>query len=184
MGLVSIQPETAGAFLQVNRAMSELLGYSEDELSRLSVRDVTHPDDLPETTEELTRVIAGDSSGFDLEKRYVRADGSVIWGLLHVSLVRDTSGAPLYVIGQVQNITEWKTAREQLARQALHDDLTGLSNRRKLSRISRSSSRHRARRRHSCFSSTSTASRRTATPSSTPRATRSSGSSPSDSSGR
>jgi diguanylate cyclase (GGDEF)-like protein/PAS domain S-box-containing protein len=132
MGLVSIQPETAGTFLQVNRAMSELLGYSEDELSRLSVRDVTHPDDLPETTEELSRVIAGDSSGFDLENRYVRADGSVIWGLLHVSLVRDTSGAPLYVIGQVQDITERKTAREQLARQALHDDLTGLSNRRKL----------------------------------------------------
>ena len=132
MGLVSIVPDTAGRFIQVNRAMSELLGYTADELSRLSFREITHPDDLEESTASFGRILAGDAAGYDLEKRYVRADGNVIWGLVHVSVVRDSSGNPLYAIGQIQDITERKTAREQLARQALQDELTGLSNRRKL----------------------------------------------------
>jgi PAS domain S-box-containing protein/diguanylate cyclase (GGDEF)-like protein len=132
MGLVSIGPDSPGRFIQVNRAMSELLGYTEDELSRLSFRDITHADDLEESTASFGDLLAGKAPSYDLEKRYVRADGNVIWGLLHVSLVRDSSGNPLYAIGQIQDVTERKTAREQLARQALQDELTGLSNRRKL----------------------------------------------------
>jgi diguanylate cyclase (GGDEF)-like protein/PAS domain S-box-containing protein len=132
MGLVSIAPGNAGGFIQVNRAMSELLGYAEDELSRLAFRDVTHPDDVDESISSFERLVAGDTPSYDLEKRYVRADGRVIWGLVHVSLVRDTAGNPMYAIGQIQDITERKAAREQLTRQALQDDLTGLSNRRKL----------------------------------------------------
>jgi len=132
MGLVSIAPESAGHFVQVNRAMSDLMGYTKEELLRLSFRDVTHPDDLEDSTASFGRLLAGDAAGYDLEERYVRADGDVIWGQLHVSLVRDSSGSPLYAIGQIQDVTERKTAREQLARQALQDELTGLSNRRRL----------------------------------------------------
>jgi diguanylate cyclase (GGDEF)-like protein/PAS domain S-box-containing protein len=132
MGLVSIRPESAGRFIQVNRALSELLGYTDDELSHLSFRDITHPDDLEESIGAYEHLLAGDAPSYDLEKRYIRADGSIIWGLIHVSLVRDTSGNPLYAIGQIQDITERKAAREQLTHQALHDELTGLRNRRKL----------------------------------------------------
>jgi diguanylate cyclase (GGDEF)-like protein/PAS domain S-box-containing protein len=132
MGLVSMASDSVGHFLHVNRAMSDLLGYTQEELSRLSFRDVTHPDDLEESNASFARLAAGDALAYDLEKRYVRADGDVIWGLLHVSLVRDSSGNPLYAIGQIQDVTERKTARELLARQALQDELTGLSNRRKL----------------------------------------------------
>jgi diguanylate cyclase (GGDEF)-like protein/PAS domain S-box-containing protein len=132
MGLVSILPDSAGRLLHVNRAMSELLGYTEEELTCLTFRDVTHPDDLEESVASFTRLVAGDATNYDLEKRYIRADGNVIWGLIHVSLVRDGSGNPLYAIGQIQDVTERKTARERLAHQALHDQLTGLSNRRKL----------------------------------------------------
>jgi PAS domain S-box-containing protein/diguanylate cyclase (GGDEF)-like protein len=132
MGLVSIVPDSLGRFLHVNHAMSELLGYTQEEFTRLAFRDITHPDDLEESVASFARIVAGETPNYDLEKRYLRADGDVIWGLLHVSPVRDRSGNPLYAIGQIQDITERKAAREQLARQALQDQLTGLSNRRKL----------------------------------------------------
>jgi diguanylate cyclase (GGDEF)-like protein/PAS domain S-box-containing protein len=132
MGLVSIMPESAGRFLQVNRAMSDLLGYPEEEFTSLSIRDITHPDDLEESIASLAQVAAGETPSYDLEKRYIRADSNILWGLLHVSLVRDSSGSPLYAIGQIQDITDRKTAREQLVRQALQDELTGLGNRRML----------------------------------------------------
>jgi PAS domain S-box-containing protein/diguanylate cyclase (GGDEF)-like protein len=132
MGLVSINPESAGRFLKVNRAMSQLLGYTDADFSQMGFRDITHPDDLEESTASFQHLLAGEVQSYDLEKRYIRAGGSSIWGLIHVSLVRDSSGNPLYAIGQIQDITERKAAREQLTHQALHDELTGLSNRRKL----------------------------------------------------
>ena len=132
MALVSTASDSVGRFLHVNRTMSDLLGYTQEELSRLSIPDITHPDDLEESIASFARLVAGDAPAYDLEKRYVRANRDVIWGLLHVSLVSDSSGNPLYAIGQIQDVTERKTARELLARQALQDELTGLSNRRKL----------------------------------------------------
>jgi len=132
MAMVSIAQDDPGRFLHVNRAMSELLGYTQDEFRTMRFQDVTHPDDVEQSVESFARVVAGELSSPDLEKRYVRANGDVIWGLVHISLVRDTAGHPLYGIGQIQDITEGKAAQEQLARQALHDQLTGLSNRRKL----------------------------------------------------
>jgi PAS domain S-box-containing protein len=95
MGLVSMASDSVGRFLHVNRAMSDMLGYTQEELSRLSFRDVTHPDDLEDSNASFARLAAGDALTYDLEKRYVRADGDVIWGLLHVSLVHDNSGNPL-----------------------------------------------------------------------------------------
>jgi PAS domain S-box-containing protein/diguanylate cyclase (GGDEF)-like protein len=132
MVLVSVAADDAGRFLHVNRSLCDLLGYTEQQLTGMSVRDVTHPEDLEDTVSSLSRLVAGETRAYDLEKRYVRSDGGVIWALLHVSLVHDRSGYPLYAIGQIQDVTERKTARERLTRQALQDELTGLSNRRKL----------------------------------------------------
>jgi PAS domain S-box-containing protein/diguanylate cyclase (GGDEF)-like protein len=132
MGLASIDPDHPGRLLQVNRAMCELTGYAERQLLGLSIRDITHPDDVEQSAASFRRLVEGEIPDYELEKRYVRADGRVVWGLLHVSLVRDSSGNPLYAVGQIQDVTERKAAREQLAKQALHDALTGLPNRRKL----------------------------------------------------
>lgn len=132
MGLVGIEPATEGRFLHVNRSMSELLGYSREEFSHLTFREITHPDDLEESVATFARIVAGDVRTYDLEKRYVRADGTVIWAAIHVSLVHDHAGNALYAIGQLQDVTERKAARELLTLQALHDELTGLSNRRSL----------------------------------------------------
>jgi PAS domain S-box-containing protein len=101
-------------FVRANDAFAQLFGYSREEILNLSMADVTHPDDLAESHERRGPLLAGESQFFQMEKRYLHKDGHVIWGLVNVSLVRDTSGRPLLYVGQVQDITERKIADESL----------------------------------------------------------------------
>jgi diguanylate cyclase (GGDEF)-like protein len=75
-------------------------------------------------------VLSGARRTYQLEKRYIRSDGSLVWVLLSVSLVRDAAGAPLHFISQIQDISERKRLEAELQRLATEDDLTGLRNRR------------------------------------------------------
>ena len=111
-----------GRWLHVNAALRDLLGYDEQELSRLSFLDLTHPDDLDADLEQFQRVLANEISAYQLEKRYLCKSGEVVWALLTVSLVRDEQQRPQYFISQVLDITERKAA--ELERQALTDRLT------------------------------------------------------------
>jgi PAS domain S-box-containing protein len=107
---------TDGRWLQANRALCELLGYSEGELLGTTWRDVTHPDDVEASAENLRRLLDGEAETFGAEKRYVRKDGRVVWAQLNVSLVRGAGAEPLYFIFQVQDITERKEAEAELRR--------------------------------------------------------------------
>lgn len=97
-----------GQYLQVNKAICEMMGYSEAELLRMTWRDLTHPDDLPVSEEVQRRLWSTDSSPLELQKRYLHKDGHVVWGLLHLSLVRDLQHTPQYAIVQLLDITEQK----------------------------------------------------------------------------
>ncbi|HYM57011.1 MAG TPA: EAL domain-containing protein [Solirubrobacteraceae bacterium] len=127
IGMSVTGPE--GQLLRVNRALCEMLGYSEAELSGRRWAEITHPDDLDKSAEGRRRTLAGDQDGFSCEKRYIHADGHVVWVSLMVRLVREPDGRPLHFVGQVQDVTEQKEATAALAHQALHDPLTGLPNR-------------------------------------------------------
>ncbi len=105
--------DLAGDWIEVNPALCRILGYRRDELLACSFRDVTHPDDLPADLALLERLLAGEISTYNLEKRYWHADGRVVWGLLTVSLVRDARGAADCLIGQVVDITPQKKAAEE-----------------------------------------------------------------------
>jgi PAS domain S-box-containing protein/diguanylate cyclase (GGDEF)-like protein len=122
----------AGRLFQVNRAMSDITGYSEDELLGKSLLELTHNDDAEESLALIAGLRSGEVTRFQLEKRYVHADGHAIWALVHGSVVAAESDHPAYVIGQIQDITDRKRAHEALAYEARHDALTGLPNRRSL----------------------------------------------------
>ncbi|MDX8152022.1 diguanylate cyclase [Patulibacter brassicae] len=121
-----------GTFLRVNRALAEMTGYAPDELLGRSFQDITDADDLEADLDLLEGMLAGERHRYEIEKRYVRADGRRIWILLSASLVRDEDGAPRYVIAQMQDITERKQAERELRHLSDHDGLTGLANRRRL----------------------------------------------------
>jgi PAS domain S-box-containing protein len=125
MGLAS----TEGRFVRVNRAYGAILGYAPEELVGKTIREVTHPDDWEPNEVQFNALVAGDIDRYHVEKRYCHADGHVVWVTVSASCVRDDAGRPLYLIGQIDDVTERREMREQLAHAAVHDQLTGLPNR-------------------------------------------------------
>jgi len=112
----------SGRWLQVNRSVCELLGYSESELLQMTFQDITHPDDLDADLALVERVVAGDLRRYSMEKRYIHKTGKVVSALLHVSLVRGEQDEPLYFVAQIKDITD--TKRAEVERERLLDDLT------------------------------------------------------------
>ena len=104
-----------GTTAQVNRAICQILGYTAPELVALTLRERTHPDDLPLSLANIQRAVAGEIAGFEQEKRYLRKDGRIVWALLSATLVRDERGEPLYFVSQIQDITQRKEAETELA---------------------------------------------------------------------
>ena len=118
-------------------------------------------------------------AGVEIERRFMRADGSVGWGLWQHSLVRDADDAPAYWVSHVLDISARKGVERQLDYQAHHDPLTGLPNRTLFLQRLRELIADRATTRSRCCSSTSTTSRSSTTRSATAPATTCSRSSPS-----
>ncbi|MBI3803020.1 MAG: PAS domain S-box protein [Nitrospirae bacterium] len=102
--------------LRANSTTCKLLGYSEDELTQLTLRDITYPEDLPQDIESMKRLFAGALTEYKMEKRYVRKDQRVLWGTLTCSAIRDRDGNVLYALGMIEDITERKQAEEELRR--------------------------------------------------------------------
>jgi len=107
-----------GKFILVNKVLSELLGYSPEELLTMSVLSVTHPDDKESCFAYKNSVLAGETQG-KLEKRHINKDGGVSWGLFSLSLVTDRNGKPEYFIAAIEDIASAKRA-ERLFEVRLH----------------------------------------------------------------
>ncbi|MDQ4107148.1 MAG: PAS domain S-box protein, partial [Actinomycetota bacterium] len=112
-----------GHLFQTNSPLQEMLGYSGEELEGTSITDLTHPDDAAEDLGLYGELVAGRRDSYSLEKRYIRKDGSMLWGHLNVSLVRDHAGNPHFAIGMVEDITEQKRAKQDLRQRALQQAL-------------------------------------------------------------
>jgi diguanylate cyclase (GGDEF)-like protein/PAS domain S-box-containing protein len=117
-------------WLLVNRALCEITGYTVDELIGKRFDGIVHPDDAYNDAEQRQRLLAGELSAYQVEKRYFDAAGETVAAMLSVSLVRDPEGDPLQLIVQMQDISARKQLEEDLRQLADHDPLTGLRNRR------------------------------------------------------
>ena len=119
-----------GFIIQGNQAACDMLGYTENELQKLSITELTHEDYRGANIVEREKLYSGEIDHFRTEKRYLRKDGEVIWGLCTISSVFDKDGGFLYAICQMLDITEEYRLSKELSYQASHDVLTGLLNRR------------------------------------------------------
>ncbi len=119
-----------GGWLQVNSALCRITGLSADELKATTLQAITHPADLEVAADEMNSLLAGEIPSYQAEKRYRHSWGHFVWVLLTVSVVRDAKGRALYVINQIQDISERRERARQLEYLADHDFLTGLYNRR------------------------------------------------------
>jgi PAS domain S-box-containing protein len=115
IGVALVSPD--GHWLKVNRAICAIVGYSEAELLTRTFQDITHPEDLEADLEYVRRLLAGEIRSYQIEKRYVHADGHFVTVLLNVSLVRDGQGQPRYFISQIQDITERQRAKAALTQE-------------------------------------------------------------------
>jgi PAS domain S-box-containing protein len=103
-----------GLILAANPSFQQLFGYSAEELHKLHFGQLSHPDELADELENIQRMIAGKIDHFQLEKRYLRKDGSLIWGRMTASLIFDEAEKPRYGLLLVNDITEQKRALEGL----------------------------------------------------------------------
>jgi diguanylate cyclase (GGDEF)-like protein/PAS domain S-box-containing protein len=125
MGLVA--PD--GRWVQVNKSLCDMLGFSEAELLLGTFQRITHPDDLNLILEQLNKLREGTISSLQLEQRYFHKKGQVRWVLLSVATIKDTQNHSANLIFQMQDISDRKQAEKKLVHDAFHDALTGLPNR-------------------------------------------------------
>ncbi len=116
IGLAHVSPE--GRWLRVNRQLCDILGYSQEELLRLTFHDITHPEDLAESIARAKDMLAGRSDPFSARKRYVRKDGQIVWMNLTVSCARDSDHKIKHFISIFDHMTEHMDSDEARLRPA------------------------------------------------------------------
>lgn len=99
-----------GRWIKVNKALCEIVGYTEEELLVTDFQTITHPADLDADLAYVNQLLEGQIPYYQMEKRYIRKDGRIVWILLSVSIVRNALGALVHFVSQVQDITGRKEA--------------------------------------------------------------------------
>ncbi|MBI5005723.1 MAG: PAS domain S-box protein [Nitrosomonadales bacterium] len=97
-----------GGWLEVNQRVCEIVGYTKDELMKLTFQDITHPDDLDADLDYVRQMLNGERHTYSMEKRYIRKSGEAVWILLSVALVHHEDGTPNYFISVIEDINQRK----------------------------------------------------------------------------
>ncbi|MCX6302723.1 MAG: PAS domain S-box protein, partial [Bacteroidia bacterium] len=100
--------------LKANSAFCSMLGYNEEDVIGMTFRNFTHPDHISNDDVSLLRLIKKDIPVYHTEKRYIRRDGSVIWGSTTVTLIRNKKGEFQFSLVTIEDITARRTAKAEL----------------------------------------------------------------------
>lgn len=103
-------------FIAANKAFCRMTGYSEQELPARTFGDITHPDDLAVSTDLVYKLLNKQISNYQIEKRYLRKNGDILWASTTVSAIYDEKGDFLYFLGMVEDITKRKRDEMELIR--------------------------------------------------------------------
>jgi len=110
IGIVDLE----GFTTMTNEVLRRSLGYTPEEFAATAFSDFTHPDDVQANLDLFARLVEGEIDYFEMEKRFIRKDGGIVWADLTASLVRDADGNPDYAIGTTQDITARKRLEGEL----------------------------------------------------------------------
>jgi PAS domain S-box-containing protein len=105
-----------GRFVTANPTFQRMLGYGEDELRSLTGVDITHEDDRAATRRQIDEMVAGGRQSYQMEKRYRRKDGQVIWVLVNTSIIPASGSTPAFFAGVVVDMTERIRAQQERER--------------------------------------------------------------------
>ena len=104
-----------GRWLKVNRALCDMVGYSEQELLVMKYQDIVHPDDLQDALSPNSALLTEDIDSYEpLLKRFIHKDGHLVWVMMNITVMRNESNQPQYYMSQVTDITELKRVEDQL----------------------------------------------------------------------
>jgi PAS domain S-box-containing protein len=113
VGIAHVSPE--GRFLRVNQKWCDIVGYSHEEMTKLTFQAITHPDDLDADLDSVRQMLNGEIETYFMEKRYFHKSGEVVWINLTVSLVRNEAGQPQWFVSVIEDISDRKQAEEDKA---------------------------------------------------------------------
>ncbi len=115
-GVAITSPEKR--WIEVNDRLCSIMGYSRNEIIRMTWSEMTHPDDLAAEVEQFNRVLSGQIDQYTMDKRFIRKDGKVIWTRIAIGCLRESNGKVDYIVGLMEDITDRKRAEEQTHRQS------------------------------------------------------------------
>ncbi len=110
MAVTSLEKE----WIQVNDRLCEILGYSAEELKKITWTELTYSEDLAADEEQYNKVLAGEIEGYSLEKRFIKKDGSIVYASISTKCIRNTDGTANHFVVLVDDITERKKAEHLL----------------------------------------------------------------------
>ncbi len=120
----------SGRIILINRRYCDMLGYTMEEMLRLSFQSITHPEDLKSEMEKMDLFMTGEIQEFSMDMRHLRKDGEPVWVNLTVSPMWNLGEDPVSHVAVVQDISERKKMEDEIRMLATIDSLTGLYNRR------------------------------------------------------
>ena len=124
LGKAFVRPDV-DRFVRVNPAFARMLGYQVEDFAKLTMSEITHPEDRNTGREEAELVFRGELPSAHFESRYVTKNAAVVWASVHVALIPDMQGRPLYNLVIVEDMTARKQMQEELCR--VNEELTQFS---------------------------------------------------------
>jgi PAS domain S-box-containing protein len=110
IAIISIE----GKWLKINKSVSDILGYTQEDLADKTFVDITFAEDIQSSLESVGRLLKGEMETFKIEKRYVHKNDSLVWSITSVSLICDDKGNPMYFIAQIVDQTKQKLTDEKV----------------------------------------------------------------------